>query len=69
MEGIYISRTIDEKLAIFSNDHYKPTPDDLTRLPSRPKQEQLQANRIEHSPYLKNQLKVKVKLPGHHDIN
>ncbi|EPQ3946919.1 MobQ family relaxase, partial [Citrobacter freundii] len=37
--GRYISRAEYEKRAKFNLDDYKPTPDEITRFPSRPKHE------------------------------
>ncbi|ECE0111538.1 molybdopterin-guanine dinucleotide biosynthesis protein MobA, partial [Salmonella enterica subsp. diarizonae] len=39
VEGIYVSRTAYEKRARFNSDDYKPTKDEITRFPSRPKNE------------------------------
>ncbi|RDA46804.1 molybdopterin-guanine dinucleotide biosynthesis protein MobA, partial [Escherichia coli] len=38
--GRHVSRTEYEKKAKFNQDDYKPTPDEISRFPSRPKNEQ-----------------------------
>ncbi|MDV5293890.1 MobQ family relaxase [Klebsiella michiganensis] len=42
--GRHISRTEYEKKAKFNQDDYKPTPDEINRFPSRPKQDQSEHN-------------------------
>ncbi|MFW0376796.1 MobQ family relaxase [Klebsiella pneumoniae] len=70
--GRHISRTEYEKKAKFNQDDYKPTPDEISRFPSRPKQEQLQAdNHIEHAPLPQTSKKITsgLKLQGNGHSN
>ncbi|EPB0880871.1 MobQ family relaxase [Yersinia enterocolitica] len=70
--GYPVLRTEYEKRAKFNQDDYKPTPDEISRFPSRPKQEQLQAdNRIEHSPLPQTCKKStsRLRLQGNRDSN
>jgi hypothetical protein len=46
--GRHVSRTEYEKKAKFNQDDYKPTPDEISRFPSRPKQEQAEHNQSEN---------------------
>ncbi|EAP8542281.1 TPA_asm: conjugal transfer protein [Salmonella enterica subsp. enterica] len=43
--GIRVPRTEHERRTKFNSDSYKPTPDEIKRFPSRPNQEQPEANR------------------------
>ncbi|EHM8595375.1 MobA/MobL family protein, partial [Salmonella enterica] len=43
--GIYVPRSEFEKRTTFNDDNYKLTPDEIKRFPSRPNQEQPEANR------------------------
>lgn len=46
--GRHISRTEYEKKAKFNQDDYRPTPDEISRFPSRPKQDQAEHNQSEN---------------------
>ncbi|HCB2230364.1 TPA: molybdopterin-guanine dinucleotide biosynthesis protein MobA, partial [Escherichia coli] len=46
--GRSIPRTEYEKRAKFNQDDYKPTPDEINRFPSRPKQDQAEHNQSEN---------------------
>lgn len=49
--GIYVPRAEYERRARFNNDNYKPTKEEITRFPSRPKQDQQERDhRMDHSP-------------------
>ncbi|MBA0167845.1 MobQ family relaxase [Pectobacterium sp. CFBP8739] len=44
VQGIYIPRTEHERRARLNSDDYQPTPDEIRRFPSRPKNEQAKAD-------------------------
>ncbi len=44
VQGIYVSRAEHERRARFNSDTYSPTPDEIRRFPSRPKEEQHKAD-------------------------
>ncbi|MCA6960989.1 MobQ family relaxase [Pectobacterium odoriferum] len=44
VQGIYVSRSEHEKRVRFNSDEYKPSPDEIRRFPSRPKEEQHKAD-------------------------
>ena len=70
--GRHISRTEYEKKAKFNQDDYKPTPDEISRFPSRPKQEQLHSDKhIEHAPLPQTSKKITsgLKLQGNGHSN
>ena len=46
--GHHVSRAEYEKKAKFNQDDYRPTPDEINRFPSRPKQEQAEHNQSEN---------------------
>ncbi|AZK62355.1 MobQ family relaxase [Pectobacterium versatile] len=44
VQGIYVSRSEHEKRVKFNSDDYKPSPAEIRRFPSRPKEEQYKAD-------------------------
>ncbi|WP_406947036.1 hypothetical protein [Klebsiella variicola] len=51
VQGVYIQRTDYERRARFNSDCYKPTMDEISRFPNRPKTDQSETdNRIDFSP-------------------
>ncbi|EIY9120804.1 TPA: MobA/MobL family protein [Escherichia coli] len=51
VQGIYVSRAEHERRARFNSDTYRPTPDEIRRFPSRPKEEQHKTdNDLDYTP-------------------
>ncbi|EMU6157834.1 MobQ family relaxase [Yersinia enterocolitica] len=51
VQGIYVSRSDHEKRLRFNSDDYKPSPAEIRRFPSRPKEEQHKAdNDLDYTP-------------------
>ncbi|MEG8840699.1 MobQ family relaxase [Klebsiella quasipneumoniae] len=52
VQGIYVSRAEHERRVRFNKDDYKPTPNEVRRFPSRPKNEQTKAHsRMDSTPF------------------
>ncbi|MGI8464466.1 MobQ family relaxase [Pectobacterium punjabense] len=51
IQGVYVPRSEHEKRTRFNSDAYSPTPDEIRRFPSRPKEEQHKAdNDLDYTP-------------------
>ncbi|MBS0849977.1 MobQ family relaxase [Citrobacter sp. JGM124] len=51
VQGIYVSRSEHEKRVRFNSDNYKPSPAEIRRFPSRPKEEQHKADKaLDYTP-------------------
>lgn len=64
--GRHISRTEYEKKAKFNQDDYKPTPDEISRFPSRPKNEQPESDhRMDLIPHASKDKAPRMRPPGY----
>ncbi|HCB1501135.1 TPA: MobA/MobL family protein [Klebsiella michiganensis] len=64
--GRHISRTEYEKKAKFNQDDYKPTPDEISRFPSRPKNEQPESDhRMDLIPHDSKDKAPRMRPPGY----
>ncbi|EFM2449243.1 MobA/MobL family protein [Escherichia coli] len=66
VKGIYVSRAEYEKQAKFNQDDYKPTPDEIRRFPSRPKNEQPESDhRMDLLPHASKDKTPRMRPPGY----
>ncbi|ECK0408946.1 molybdopterin-guanine dinucleotide biosynthesis protein MobA, partial [Salmonella enterica subsp. enterica] len=64
--GRHISRTEYEKKAKFNQDDYKPTPDEISRFPSHPKNEQPESDhRMDLIPHASKDKAPRMRPPGY----
>ncbi|HDZ9092356.1 TPA: MobA/MobL family protein [Klebsiella pneumoniae] len=64
--GRHISRTEYEKKAKFNQDDYKPTPDEISRFPNRPKNEQPESDhRMDLIPHASKDKAPRMRPPGY----
>jgi hypothetical protein len=61
--GRHVSRTEYEKKAKFNQDDYKPTPDEISRFPSRPKELPERDNTLDLTPSTYSEHYVKTSTP------
>ncbi|HAI2346100.1 TPA: MobA/MobL family protein [Escherichia coli] len=64
--GHHVSRTEYEKQAKFNSDTYKPTPDEISRFPSRPEKEQPESDhRMDLIPHARKDKAPRMRPPGY----